>query len=102
METKDIKVVTICGSMRFANEMQKIAYELETKKGYMVIKCVYKQGNNEESKQGIENIINAHLKKIDVCDMVYVVNINGYIGIQTQKEIDYALKKGKQVIYHEN
>ena len=36
-----IKVVTICGSMRFAKEMMKIATCLELKNGYAVIQCVY-------------------------------------------------------------
>ena len=37
----EIKVVTICGSMRYAKEMMKIAEELELKNGYAVIQCVY-------------------------------------------------------------
>ena len=37
----DINVITICGSMRFTNEMVKISEELELKQGYAVIQCVY-------------------------------------------------------------
>ena len=37
----DIKVITICGSMRYSKEMMKIAEELELKEGYAVIQCVY-------------------------------------------------------------
>lgn len=37
----DIKVITICGSMRFSREMMKISEELELKDGYAVIQCVY-------------------------------------------------------------
>ena len=37
----EIKVITICGSMRYAKEMMKISEELELKKGYAVIQCVY-------------------------------------------------------------
>ena len=32
----EMKIVTICGSMKFAKEMPKIAGELETKNGYCV------------------------------------------------------------------
>ena len=32
-----MKVITICGSMRFAKEIIKIATELETKNGYCVL-----------------------------------------------------------------
>ena len=37
----DIKVVTICGSMRYSKEMMKVAKDLEIEKGYSVIQCVY-------------------------------------------------------------
>lgn len=97
----DVKIVTICGSMRFEKEMQQIARELTTKNGYAVIQCIYGITKNEtESEQN--NIVKAHYKKIDICDIVYVVNIGGYIGTSTTNEIKYAKSKGKQIIYHEN
>ena len=36
-----------------------------------------------------------HRKKIDISDAIYVVNIDGYIGDSTKKEIEYAKNKGK-------
>ena len=98
----DIKVVTICGSMRFAKEMQKIASNLEKKSGWCVIQCVCDIGANNTSQKEMDNIVNAHWKKIDISDAIYVVNIGGYIGSSTNNEIKYALSKGKEVIYHEN
>ena len=98
----DIKVVTICGSMRFAKEMQKIARELEAKNGYCVIQCVYNNNNVPETQCEIDNIVNAHWKKIDISDAIYVVNVGGYIGNSTKKEVEYAISKGKEVIYHQN
>ena len=95
-----MKVVTICGSMRFANQMREIASDLELKKGWCVIQCVEINEKNTTDKQ-IENIVNAHWRKIDISDAIYVVNIGGYIGNSTRNEIDYALSKGKEVIYHE-
>ncbi len=96
-----MKVVTICGSMRFEKEMQKIAWELETTKGYSVIQCVYNVENNAISKEQTDKLNAAHFKKIDISDSIYVVNIGGYIGSQVEKEIEYALSEGKEVIYHE-
>ena len=37
---KKMKVITICGSMRFEKQMIEIAKDLEFK-GYCVIQCVY-------------------------------------------------------------
>ena len=96
----DVKVVTICGSMKFGTEMIKIAGELEKKNGWCVIQCVYDIGdinNNELTK-----IVNAHWKKIDISDAIYVVNIGGYLGSSTKNEIEYAKTRGKEIIYHEN
>lgn len=95
-----IKVVTICGSMKFAKEMQVIATNLETQYGYAVIQCVDILRNEITSEQ-MQKVVDAHFKKIDISDSIYVVNINGYIGESTKREIEYATKHGKQIIYHE-
>ena len=34
------KIVTICGSMKFRNEMMMIAEKLELKQRYIVIQCI--------------------------------------------------------------
>lgn len=96
-----IKVVTICGSMKFAKEMISIASDLEKKYGWCVIQCVYDIDQNKINESELNNIVNAHWKKIDISDAIYVVNINGYIGKSTQNEINYALSKNKEIIYHQ-
>ncbi len=42
----------------------------------------------------------AHYKKIELSDAIYVVDIQGYIGNQVSKEIAFAKSKGKEVIFH--
>ena len=93
-----MKTLTICGSMRFAKEMMQIAYQLEAQEGYNILQCVYCEDVpvDEELKQ----LEAAHYRKIDLSDGIYVVNIGGYIGESVRKEIDYAEKSGKEVIYH--
>ena len=97
----DIKIVTICGSMKFAKDMIKIATELEAKNRWCVLQCVYDIEIAESTQEGRKNITNVHWKKIDISDAIYVVNIGGYIGSSTKIEIEYALSKGKEVLYHE-
>ncbi len=96
-----VKVITICGSMRYSKEMVKIAEELELKNGYAVIQCVYNVDG--QRYEGIDASIldKIHRKKIDISDAIYVVNIDGYIGNSTKNEIEYAKNNGKEVIYHE-
>lgn len=95
-----IKVVTICGSMKFSKEMMTLATDLEKKYGWCVLQCVYDDGK-PISKSEMDNIVNAHWKRIDISDAIYVVNINGYIGSSTQNEIKYAISKGKEVFYYQ-
>ena len=42
-----------------------------------------------------------HLRKIDLADEVLILNVGGYIGKSTRKELDYALSQGKPVRYLE-
>lgn len=95
-----MKIVTICGSMKFENEMKKVAFILETKHDMSVLQCVYNEDRSELGEDEIAALNSAHLKKIELADAVYVVDLHGYIGEQVKKEIAFARKLGKEVIFH--
>ena len=95
-----MKTVTICGSMRFEKQMQSIALELETKKGWNVLQCTYNVEERSLSDRDLEAIAKAHYRKIDLSDAIYVVDIGGYIGESVKQEIQYAWNMRKEVIYH--
>ncbi len=97
----NIKVITICGSMKYSKEMIKISKELELKKGYAVIQCVYNVDGQKYEEVDVDILSKIHRKKIDISDAIYVVNIDGYIGNSTKSEIEYAKSKNKEIIYHE-
>lgn len=94
----NIKVVTICGSMKFKEKMMHIAEKLELENGYAVIQCVY--GNNCSHYDCLdeETLRKLHFKKIEISDAIYVVNVNGYIGEATKKEIEYANSLQKEIL----
>ena len=93
------KIVTICGSMRFEDKMMEISKELEIKNKYVVIQCIYSNDKFTEKEQQI--LSDLHYNKIKISDSIYVVNVNGYIGNSTDKEIEYAKKLGKEIMYLE-
>lgn len=95
------KIVTICGSMRFQKEMMALALKLELEEKYIVIQCVYSDGNRRFNSQDICTISQLHYKKIDMSDAIYVVNVDGYIGESTQKEIAYARSLNKEILFLE-
>ena len=43
----------------------------------------------------------AHKRKIDMADEIFVINVGGYIGSSTRSEIEYAHSTGKIVRYLE-
>ncbi|WP_207752997.1 hypothetical protein [Clostridium yunnanense] len=94
----DIKVIAMCGSMRFSREMMKISEELELKDGYAVIQCVYNVDGEKYEDLDTELLGKIHRRKIDISDAIYVVNVNGYIGNSTRNEIEYARALGKEIL----
>ena len=96
-----MKVVTLCGSMRFARQMQEIALELEVKQGFCVLTPVGEK-IVEPSEEELDKLAQAHFKKIDMSDAVYIVNIGGYIGESVLRELRYAQEHNKEIMYHEN
>ena len=95
-----MKVVTICGSMKFKDKMMEVARDLEIKNKYVVIQCVYSNDKFNEEEQVL--LADLHYKKIDISDAIYVVNVDGYIGTSTKKEIEYAKSLNKEIFYLES
>lgn len=93
------KVVTICGSMKYKDKMMEIAKELEIKNKHVVIQCVY--SNEKFSFDEKEILAELHYEKIKISDAIYVVNVDGYIGKSTSKEIEFAKSLGKEILYYE-
>lgn len=98
---KQFKVITLCGSTRFRKEFERINKKL-TLEGNVVISvgCFGHAGDtiSQEQKELLDQI---HLQKIDMADEVFVINVDGYIGKSTSREIKYALSAGKPVVYLE-
>lgn len=94
------KIVTICGSMKYKDIMLKKSLELQLKNKYVVLQPVYGLDNySDEDKKILGEL---HFKRIDISDAIYVVNVDGYIGESTKKEIEYASKLGKEILYLED
>lgn len=103
------KVICLCGSTRFTEQMLVKQWEL-TKQGYVVLSwCAlpdwYFQGDDKAhvgDQEGVKEIVDeVHLRKIDLADEVFVLNIKRYIGESTAREIKYAQDTGKLVKYSE-
>ena len=98
------KVITLCGSTRFKDEFLEAQKRL-TLEGNVVISVGLfgHSGDNEVWTEGVKDMLDRqHLAKIDLADEIFVVNVGGYIGDSTRREIAYAEFKGKSISYLEN
>lgn len=55
----------------------------------------YYEKQEKETIIGVLEAIRMHLAKIDLSDEIYVVNVGGYIGESTRREIAYARQNKK-------
>lgn len=102
-ERKHPKIICLCGSTRFSDAYQQ-ANLRETLADHIVltIGCDMRSdadlfaGESVEELNAIKTRLDAlHLAKIDLADEVLILNVGGYVGESTRREIEYARKKGK-------
>jgi hypothetical protein len=99
------RVVVLCGSTRFMQEMTDADREL-TWAGDIVIKpgCDMKTpdplwADPAEAEAGKARLDGLHRAKIRLADAVYVICPGGYIGDSTSAEIEYARSLGLPITY---
>lgn len=95
-------VITICGSLKFKDEMLTLASKMELEGNNVLIPILPVDDKIIYTKEEIIKLGNMHKKKIDISDEIFVVNVKGYIGESTKSEIEYAKKHGKKISYLEN
>ena len=98
------KVITLCGSTRFKEEFLEAQKRL-TLEGNIVISVGLfgHSGDDVVWTEGVKDMLDRqHLAKIDLADEIFVINVGGYIGDSTRREIAYAEFKGKSIKYMEN
>lgn len=97
------KIVCLCGSTRFSGAFRE-ANLRETLAGRIVLTvgCDFKSddglGLTEADKSRLDTL---HLRKIDLSDEVLILNVGGYIGDSTRRELDYARAADKLVRFLE-
>ena len=95
-----MKIVTLCGSLKFQNEMMAIAEKMALD-GNCILTPVYPVSKElKRTEMQIENLKEAHFKRIELSDAIFVVNVNNYIGESTKIEIEYAKKLNKEILYY--
>lgn len=90
-------IVCLCGSTKFLDEEREIYFK-ETTQGKIVLSHSGRRIADKPTGGFLDQL---HLRKIDLADEIFVLNIGGYIGESTEREIQYAKEKGKPIRYLE-
>lgn len=98
------EIVCLCGSTRFKQAFIDANFR-ETMAGRIVLSvgwfghadgAVYTP--TSEEKAALDEL---HLRKIDLADRLLVLNVGGYVGDSTRREIEYATRTGKPTAFLE-
>ena len=82
-------------------EIEIFGIALEDLEGKIVLSCgSFPHADGEqitpEQKRALDEL---HLRKIDLSNFIYVIDVGGYIGESTKREIEYAKKHNKKIYY---
>lgn len=103
------RVVTLCGSTRFKDAFIKAQLK-ETLAGRIVLtigcdmradKEIFGDLSSQEMAAIKEQLDWLHMRKIDLSDEIFVLNVGGYIGESTSREIAYAYYRGLPICWLE-
>ena len=96
-----MKIITVCGSLRFRDEIMKVAEKMELE-GNCVLTPIFQINSSKDSYTDEEITIlgEMHKEKIKMSDAILVVNVNNYIGNSTASEIEFAKSLNKEIIYY--
>lgn len=95
------EIITLSGSTRFRDQFREIERKLTLEGKIVLPPAIYGKAEGiEYSPELAKHLLELHLDKIDISDGIFVIDVGGYFGASTKKEIDYAKSKGKFVRYY--
>lgn len=97
-----MKIITVCGSMRFYKEMMEITEKIELQGNCMLVPIFNPSRSSKEAYTEKEGLIldKMHKERIKLSDAILVVNVDGYIGNSTKGEIEFAKSLNKEIMYY--
>jgi hypothetical protein len=98
------KVIVHCGSTRKAMKEFEEWNLKDTREGNIVL-TIGANKNDDELGISIAEAMELdilHLFKIERADLVRILNVGGYIGPSTRRELEYARMLGKEIRFLES
>ena len=97
-----MKIITVCGSLKFYKEMMEITEKVELQGNCMLVPIYNPAKASKDDFTEEESLMldKMHKERIKLADAILVVNVDGYIGSSTQKEIESAKSLNKEIMYY--
>lgn len=96
-------IICLCGSGRFREAFEQAEFD-ETLAGKIVLTIGCNCHDVARSKELAHHkpmLDELHLRKIDLADEVLILNVGGYIGDSTRRELAYAESQHKHIRFLE-
>lgn len=99
-----MKIITVCGSMKFYKEMMDITEKMELEGNCMLVPIYNPNRPSKDFFTLEEGLIldKMHKERIKLSDAILVVDVDGYIGTSTKNEIEFAKTLDKEILYYSN
>lgn len=95
------EIITLCGSTKFMKQFKEVERKLTMEGKIVLPPAIYGKAEGiEYSEEMARNLFELQLDKINISDGVFIIDVGGYFGDCTQKEIDYAKNRGKFISYY--
>ncbi|MBU9713966.1 hypothetical protein [Evansella tamaricis] len=96
-----MKVITLCGSTKFKQQFREAEAAITLQGNIVISLGFFEQSEGIQITEEQDKMFEAiHYRKIDMSDEIFVIDVDGYIGSSTRKEINYAIANGKGVHYY--
>lgn len=97
---KQMKIITVCGSLKFMKEIMEITEQMDLQ-GNCMLSIVYPTKDKDDySEEEITMLNRMHKERIRISDAILVVDVNHYIGESTRSEIEFAKSLNKEIMYY--
>ena len=97
-----MKIITVCGSLRFYKEMMEITEKMELQGNCMLVPIYNPTRPNKDdfTKEEALMLDKTHKERIKLADAILVINVDGYIENSTKSEIEFAESLNKEILYY--
>ena len=95
-----MKIVAICGSTKFKDELLNLARELTLQGNIVLMPLVFSKSGDTITKEQELGLIELHKHKIELAEEIHFLYVDDYNSPNVANELKYTLELNKPIIVH--